>query len=227
MRYKRRGGGSRYAGTMSWRLFWKNVRALCGLCVIILFIYFSFFLKQKKPICTSEKIAHCIRASSEMKSLKSGRWLGLWKRDEWGKPSYKVTSEGGIYISCASCEICMPSYRVTICYFRDTKTGLPQEGVKKRKECDVKEMKSRPRVEPRHYWFTGIKTQHFTVAVWTQKPLTPLLTHSQGSQWSQKIRIFILQIKLLSSCTKILRNKGTNFKSCQNWKKNVKKTLFI
>jgi hypothetical protein len=41
------------------------------------------------------------------------------------------------------------------------------------------------------------------VAVWTQKPFTPLLTRPQDSQGCQKIRIFILEIKLLSSCAKI------------------------
>ena len=112
---------------MSSRLLRKCPHIVRTLC------YYSW--NKKKSICISEQIGHWIGASSEMKSLKLGRWLGLWKRDEWGEPSYKVT----------------------ICYCRDTKTGLPQEGVKKREECDIKEMKFRPRVEPWHYWFTNTK----------------------------------------------------------------------
>ena len=51
-----------------------------------------------------------------------------------------------------------------------------------------------------------------TVAVWTEKTFIPLLTHPQGSQGCQNIRIFLLQIKLLSFCTKIDPN-------CRNFKK--------
>ena len=43
----------------------------------------------------------------------------------------------------------------------------------------------------------------FTVAVSTQNPFTQLLTRPQGYQGCQKIRIIFLQMKLLSSCTKI------------------------
>ena len=41
----------------------------------------------------------------------------------------------------------------------------------------------------------ALKPTHTTVAVWTQKQFTPLLTRPQGSQGCQKIRIFFFTKK--------------------------------
>ena len=63
-----------------------------------------------------------------------------------------------------------------------------------------------------------------TVAVWTHKPFTPVLTCPQGSQGCQKIRIYILQIKLLSFCANIALKKHKLQKTIKIEKK-CKKTL--
>ena len=63
--------------------------------------------------------------------------------------------------------------------------------------------------------------QVITVAVWTLKPFTPLLTRPQGSQGCQKIRFF-LQIKVLSSCAKIAQ-KRHKLQKLSKLKKNCQK----
>ena len=63
---------------------------------------------------------------------------------------------------------------------------------------------------------------YITVAVWTQKPFTPLLTRPQGSQGCQKIRFF-LQIKVLSSCAKIAQKRHKLWKLSKLKKKTVRK----
>ena len=68
---------------------------------------------------------------------------------------------------------------------------------------------------------------HSTVAVWTQKPFTPLLTRPQGSQGCQKIRIYFLQIKVLSSCAKIAQKRHKLQKSSKLKKKCQKNPVFL
>ena len=65
-----------------------------------------------------------------------------------------------------------------------------------------------------------------TVAVWTQKPFTSLLTHPQGSRGCPKNQNFFLQIKQLSFCSKIAP-KRHKLRKLSKLKKNVKKTLFF
>ena len=67
---------------------------------------------------------------------------------------------------------------------------------------------------------------HRTVAVWTQKPFTPLLTRPQGSQGCKKNQIFFLQIQLLSFCAKIAPERHKLWKSSK-LKKNVKTPCFL
>jgi hypothetical protein len=65
-----------------------------------------------------------------------------------------------------------------------------------------------------------------TVAVWTEKTFIPLLTHPQGSQGCQNIRIVFLQLKLSSSCTKIDPKRQKLRKSVKIEKKLSKNLVF-
>ena len=68
----------------------------------------------------------------------------------------------------------------------------------------------------------------YTVAVWTQKNLFPLLTRPQGSQGSQgcqKIPFVFLQMKLFSFCAKIAP-KRHKLQKPSKLKKKCQKTLF-
>ena len=66
-----------------------------------------------------------------------------------------------------------------------------------------------------------------TVVVWTQKQFTPLLTRPQGSQGCQKIRIYFLQIKVLSFCAKIAQKRHKLWKSSKLKKKCQKNPVFL
>ena len=78
-----------------------------------------------------------------------------------------------------------------------------------------------------HFGLFGLVGTLATVAVWTQKPFTPLLTRPQGSQGSPKIRIFILQIKVLSSFAKIAQKRHKLRKLSKLKNKCQKKPVFF